>query len=144
MVSACRRWCNCSHGCDFPALDCQFTEIVFKGPGCLAILRGSNRRVLVTFSKILLDVFKLDLLDQHGWSKFQKRKNLFFDFGFGLINVAPNYISLVEAKEESTAESCSPGDSSRARCGRMAGKGLGRDMAGRLKKGRMLFNNMTR
>ena len=30
---------------------------------------------LVTFSKILLDVFKLDLLDQHGRSKVQNRKN---------------------------------------------------------------------
>ena len=30
---------------------------------------------LVTFSKIFLDVFKLDLLDQHRRSKFQNRKN---------------------------------------------------------------------
>ena len=34
---------------------------------------GSNGRVLVTFS-IFLDIFKLDLLDQHGRSKFQNQK----------------------------------------------------------------------
>ena len=50
---------------------------------------GSNGRVLVTFLKILLDIFKLDLLNQYGWSKFQNRKNLFLDVGFGLISVAP-------------------------------------------------------
>ena len=42
------------------------------------------------FWQNLLDVFKLDILDQHGQSKFQNRKNLFFDVRFGLISVALN------------------------------------------------------
>ena len=32
MVSLCRSWCNHNSGCDFPALDCEFTEMTLKGP----------------------------------------------------------------------------------------------------------------
>ena len=49
-----------------------------SSPGVISDFAGSNGRVLVTFLEIPLDLFMLDLLDQHGWSKFQNRENLFF------------------------------------------------------------------
>ena len=33
------------------------------------------------FEKLFSEVFKLDLLDQHGWSKFQNNFFLMFDLG---------------------------------------------------------------
>ena len=55
------------------------------------ILQGSNRRVIVIFRKILLDIFKLDLLGSHGWTGIGKREKFFG----GLISVAPNRIDYI-------------------------------------------------
>ena len=57
-----------------------------RTPGMFSDFAGVKREGSSHF------VFTLDLLDQHGWSKFQNRKNLIFDVGFRLISVAPTSV----------------------------------------------------